>query len=122
MIRHYHLFTKAGQYFSVNFQDLGGEPLSRDRNELAKNDEILISRATRERGERVVQVHRLAKNIVEMEVWQPVKNTNQWNNRIDHSVVHHGRMYTLGCGSLLEDREADKPTCQRFFKSIRFTK
>lgn len=121
-IRHYHLSTKGGKYFSVNIQDMGGDPLSRDANEFDQNDESKVAVAARERGERVVQVHRLAKNVIEMEVWQPVKDTPNKLHRLDHAILRRGRMYTLGCGSLIDNKEVDRAVCRKFFKSIRFTK
>ena len=57
MIRHYHLSTKDREYFSVNFQDMGGDPTSRDANEFDAKAESSISVTARERGERVIQVH-----------------------------------------------------------------
>lgn len=121
-IRHYHLSTKDGKYFSVNIQDMGGDPLSRDANEFDQNNESIVAVAARARGERVVQVHRLAKNIFEMEVWQPVKDTPNKLHRLDHAILRRGRLYTLGCGSLIDKKEVDKLTCRKFFSSIRFTK
>ena len=121
-IRQYEVSTKAGNHFSINLQDVGGDPRSRNANEFGQEDEIVAAAAARERGERVVQVHRLSKNIIEMEVWQPVKDTQDKLHRLDHAILRRGRMYTLGCGSLIGNKEADKPTCRKFFKSIRFTK
>ena len=122
VIRHYHLSTSDGKYFSVNFQDIGGDLLSRDANEFGTKDEVLTSDAARQRGESVIQVHRLAKNTIELEVWQPVKDTMERLHRIDHAIVHRARVYTLSCGSLINNKNADKATCQRFFNSIRFRK
>jgi hypothetical protein len=122
MIRTYHLSTKDGQYFSVNFQDLGGDPLSRDGNEFGPNDENKVAVAARERGERVIQVHRLAKNVIDMEVWQPVKDSTDKLHRWDHAILHRARLYTLGCGSLINNKQVDKAVCRKFFSSIRFVK
>lgn len=122
MIRHYHLSTSDGKYFSVNFQDIGGDPLSRDANEFGAQDEVLASAAARQRGESVIQVHRLAKNTIELEVWQPGKDTTERFHRIDHAIVHRARVYTLSCGSLIDNKNAGKATCQKFFNSIRFRK
>jgi hypothetical protein len=121
-IRHYQLSTKDGKYFSVNIQDMGGDPRSRDDNEFGQKDEVIVANAARERGERVVQVHRVAKNIIEMEVWQPVKNSQDKLNRLDHAILLRGRLYTLGCGSLIDNKEVDKAVCRKFFNSMRFTK
>lgn len=122
IIRHYEVSTKAGKYFSVNLQDMGGDPLSRDDNEFGQKDEIIVAGAARERGERVVQVHRVAKNIIEMEVWQPVKDSQNKLHRLDHAIVHRGRLYTLGCGSLVDNKEVDRAVCRKFFNSLRFIK
>lgn len=119
VIRHYHLSTSDGKYFSVNFQDIGGDPLSRDANEFGTKDEVRISDAARQRGESVLQVHRLTKNTIELEVLQPGKDTERLH-RIDHAIVHRARVYTLSCGSLINNKDADKATCKRFFNSIRF--
>lgn len=120
-IRHYQVSTKAGKY-SINLQDMGGEPRSRDANEFGQKDEVIAAAAAQERGERVVQVHRVAKNIIEMEVWQPVKDTPDKLHRLDHAILRRGRMYTLGCGSLIDNKEVDRAVCRKFFNSIRFTK
>jgi hypothetical protein len=120
-IRLYHLSTKDGNYFSVNIQDMGGDPLSRDATEFDANNESVVAVAAGERGERVVQVQCLAKNIFEMEVWQPVKDTPNKLHRLDHAILRRGRLYTLGCGSLIDNTEVAKSTCRKFFKSIRFT-
>jgi hypothetical protein len=121
-IRQYQVSTKAGNHFSINLQDLGGDPRSRNANEFGQEDEIVAAGAARDRGESVVQVHRVAKNIIEMEVWQPVKDTPNKLHRLDHAILRRGRMYTLGCGSLIDNTEVDKSICRKFFNSIRFTK
>lgn len=101
---------------------MGGNPISRDANEFDPNNESIVAVAARERGERVVQVHRLAKNIFEMEVWQPVKDTPNRLHRLDHAILRRGRLYTLACGSLIDNTNVDRVVCRKFFKSIRFTK
>ena len=121
-IRHYQVSTKAGKHFSINVQDVGGDPRSRDANEFGQKDEVIAAAAARERGERVVQVHRVAKNIIEMEVWQPVKDTPNNLHRLDHAILRRGRMYTLGCGSLIDNKEVDRAVCRKFFNSLRFIK
>ena len=118
-IRHYQS-TKDGKHFSINLQDIGGDPRSRDANEFGQKDEIEAAAAARDRGERVVQVHRVAKNIIEMEVWKPVKDTQDKLHRLDYSILRRGRMYTLGCGSLIDNKEVDRAVCRKFFNSIRF--
>lgn len=119
-IRQYQVSTKTGNHFSINLQDVGGDPRSRDANEFGQEDEIVAAGAARDRGESVVQVHRVAKNIIEMEVWQPVKDTPNRLHRLDHAILRRGRLYTLGCGSLMDNKEVDKSTCRKFFNSMRF--
>lgn len=63
-----------------------------------------------------------AKNIFAIEVWQPVKDTPNKLHRLDHAILRRGRLYTLGCGSLIDNKEVDRAVCRKFFKSIRFTK
>lgn len=121
-IRHYHLSTKDGRYFSINFQDIGGDPLSRDANEFGQDDEKKVAVAARERGERVIQVHLLAKNVIDMEVWQPLKDSTDKLHRWDHAILHRARLYTLGCGSLINNTEVDRRICRKFFNSMRFIK
>jgi hypothetical protein len=121
-IRHYQVSTKAGNHFSINLQDVGGDPRSRDANEFGQEDDIVAAAAARDRGERVVQVHRVAKNIIDMEVWQPVKDTPNKMHRLDHAILRRGRLYTLGCGSLIDNKEVDRAVCRKFFNSMRFIK
>ena len=101
---------------------MGGDPRSRDANEFGLEDESVAAVAARDRGERVVQVHRVAKNIIEMEVWQPVKDTPNKLHRLDHAILRRGRLYTLGCGSLIDNKEVDRAVCRKFFNSLRFIK
>lgn len=76
----------------------------------------------RERGERLVQVHRLAKNSFEMEVWRSVKDTANNLHRLDQAILRRGRMYTLGCGPPIDNTELDRGVYQKFFNSLRFMK
>lgn len=122
LIRTYAVNTKDGMRFDVNFQDVGGDPRAPQNNEWASYLEQMMTDAARRRGQRVVQVHRLAKNIVEMEIWQTVKETGGNQNYLNRSILRRGRVYTLGCGSLIAGREVDKVLCRRFFDSIRFTR
>ena len=121
MMRSYALNTEQGMRFSVNFQDLGGDPRSAQNNEWPSYLEQMTTQAARNRGERVVQIHRLAKNVVEMESWQTVPQTGANQNYLNRSIIWRGRVYALGCGSLLNNEVANKVTCRRFFNSIRFT-
>jgi hypothetical protein len=121
MMRSYAVNTEQGMRFSINFQDLGGNPRSAQNNEWASDLEQMTTQAARNRGERVVQIHRLAKNVIEMESWQTVPQTGANQNYLNRSIIWRGRVYSLGCGSLLNNEVANKVTCRRFFNSIRFT-
>src|SRR5947209_3507772 len=122
LIRNYALNTEDGMRFSVNFQDIGGDPQSSQDNEFAPDNEELIAAAARKDGRRVVQIHRLAKNVVEMELWQTVEETKADINYLERDVLRRGRVYTLGCASLVDGRKVDKSICRRFFNSLRFTR
>ena len=72
LIRSFGLVTSNGIRFSINFHDIGGDPLAPESNEWGRNMEQLASEADRKDGLRVVQTHRVQKNIVETELWQTV--------------------------------------------------
>jgi hypothetical protein len=121
-IRTYGISTGNGMRFSINFQDIGGNPRSRQNNEWASSHEEEVAAAARENGERVVQIRRLAKNIIEMELWQTVEQTGANINYMRRDVLHRGRVFSLGCGSLIREKKVDKSTCRRFFDSMRFSR
>jgi len=107
--------------FSVNFHDVGGDPQARENNEFRQDQEELLSAADREGGIRVVQTHRLAKNVIESEVWQTVPEPADADiNYLRRSILRQGRVYTLACGWLINRKAVDKPTCAKFFNSMRF--
>jgi len=121
MMRSYALNTEQGMRFSINFQDLGGDPRAAQNNEWASDVEQMTTQAARNRGERVVQIHRPAKNVIEMESWQTVPQTGANQNYLSRSILRRGRVYSLGCGSLVNNEVANQVICRRFFNSIRFT-
>ncbi|MDQ3743233.1 MAG: hypothetical protein M3444_02510 [Acidobacteriota bacterium] len=122
LIRAYGLNTDDGMRFSVNFQDVGGYPRSNRNNEFAPDYEETVAAAARREGRRVVQIHRLAKNVVEMELWQTVEESKANLNYLERDILWRGRVYTLGCGSLVDGREVDKSICRRFFNSMRLAR
>lgn len=122
LIRAYAVMTETGMHFSVNFQDLGGDPRSRRNNEYDLTAEEMMADAARDRGERVVQIHRVGRNIIDMELWQTVRGTGNNINYWTRNIVRRGRAYTLGCGSLINNQEVNKSICRRFFNSMRFTR
>jgi hypothetical protein len=122
LIRSYGLVTRNGMRFSINFQDMGGDPLAPESNEWGRNTEQLVSEAARKDGLRVVQTHRIEKNIVETELWQTVPDTGANINYLRRSILWRARVYSLACGSVINGKERNKSICRRFFSSFRFTK
>lgn len=120
LVRMFGFNTADGIRFSINFQDMGGDPQAPENNEWGPDLEEITSAADRNRGVRVVQVHRLARNIVDSEVLQTLDDTQTDIRYLRRNLIRRGRVYTLSCGSVVNDKPIDKPLCQRFFKSIRF--
>lgn len=120
LIRTYGLNTGDGMRFSVNFQDVGGDPRSRLSNEFAPGHEEEVAAAARRDGRRMVQIHRLAKNIIEMEYLVTLEETNADLNYLERTILRRGRVYSLACGSVVDGREVNKSTCRKFFNSMRF--
>jgi len=82
--------------------------------------EEITAAADRNRGMRVVQVVRVARNIVDSEVLQTLAETQTDIRYLRRSLIRRGRVYTFTCGSVVNDKPIDKPLCQRFFNSMRF--
>jgi hypothetical protein len=119
LVRMFGFNTADGIRFSVNFQDIGGDPQAPENNEWGPDLEEITSAADRNRGVRVVQVHRQARNIVESEVLQTLVDTQTDIRYLRRNLIQRGRVYTLTCGSFVNDK-LDKPLCQKFFNSMRF--
>lgn len=122
LIRGYSLTTKDGMRFGINFQDIGGDPRSRGGNEYAPDYEEQTTDAAREQGRRVVQVHRLAKNIVEFEYRLTVEENRSEISYLERSIMRRGRVYSVSCGTVIDGGEIDRRACRRFFNSMRFLK
>lgn len=120
LIRGFSLTTVDGMSFSVNLQDNGGDPLASHNNEWGSDLEQSMSAADRTDGRRVVQIHRLAKNIVEAEIWQTVAENGANINYLRRSILRKGRVFTLACGSAIDGQRLNKPVCERFFSSMTF--
>lgn len=120
LIREFGATTNNGIRFSVNLQDMGGDPREPGNNEWGRELEEMSSAADRKQGIEVAQTHRLAKNIVETEVWQTVSANGAHINYLRRSILRRGRVYILACGWVMNGRPVDKPICQRFFDSMRF--
>jgi hypothetical protein len=121
IVRAFGLTTVGGSHYSVNFNDIGGDPNARENNEWAKNTEELLAAADRKAGSRVVQIHRLEKNVIETELLESDPGTGAEINYLRRSILRGARVYTLACGSVINGKAVNKPTCQKFFSSLRFT-
>lgn len=122
LIRAFGLVTPNGMRFSINFQDIGGDPLALESNEWGRNLEQLTSEADRKDGLRVVQTHRVGKNIVETELWQKVPENGANINYLRRIILRRARVYTLACGLVVNGKDLNRSICRRFFGSFRFTK
>jgi hypothetical protein len=120
LIRYYGVTTDDGTTFSVNFQDIGGDPRASQNNEWSRDLEENMSIADRAQNRQIVQTHRVGKSIIEAEIWQTVVDTGARINFLRRSILYHSRIYTLGCGPVINNKKVDQPLCQRFFNSMRF--
>jgi len=120
ILRSYEVTTNEGTTFSINFQDIGGDPGASESNKWYEGLEEILSAADRAQDIRVVQTHRLAKNIIESELWIPVTATGANINSLRRNILRRARVYTLGCGPVMDGKAVNKPLCQRFFNSLRF--
>jgi hypothetical protein len=120
LIRYYGVTTDDGTTFSVNFQDIGGDPRASQNNEWNRDLEENMSIADRAQNRQIVQTHRVGKSIIEAEIWQTVEDTGAHINFLRRSVLYHSRIYTLGCGPVINNKKVDQPLCQSFFNSMRF--
>jgi hypothetical protein len=120
LVRSYEVTTPNGKAFSVNFQDIGGDPNALENNEWVKNLEERVAAADRAQNIRTVQTHRLAKNIIESELVIISPINGEELNALRRSIIRRARIYTLGCSSAIDKEPVDKPACEKFFASMRF--
>ena len=120
LIRSYETTTADGTTFSVNFQDIGGDPNARESNEWNRNSEETLAAADRAQNTRVIQTHRLARNIIESELLLNSPINGAELNSLRRSIIRRARIYTLGCGSVIDKKPVDKHACEKFFNSMRF--
>lgn len=120
LIRTYGLNTKDGMRFSINFQDVGGDPQARRSNEFSPDHEEEIAAVARRDGRRMVQIHRLAKNMIEMEYRMTLAEAGANINYLERTILRRGRVYSLACGSVVDGGDVDKSICRKFFNSMRF--
>jgi hypothetical protein len=120
LIRSYAATTQDGNNFSINFHDIGGDPESSDNNEWSQELEEVMAVADRNQNIKVIQTHRLARNVIEAEVLQTVPETGSTINYLRRSILRRARVYTLACGSIINYEKVERPLCEKFFNSIRF--
>jgi uncharacterized membrane protein len=120
-IRFYSLI-KDGTYFIVNFQDLGFDSSSPFFNKYADEYEELMRESLRDQGQRLIRMRRVARNIVDYEAWQTVKEPGSDQHYLMRDVVHRGRTYQLTCASLVFGKEVNRAVCRRYFSSLRFSR
>lgn len=121
-IRGYRFTTAGGLTFAINLQDIGGDPRATRSNEWGDELERALSEEDRKQRLRVVQMHRLAKNTVEFELWQNVPETNSNINYLRRTIIKRSRVYTLSCGWVIDGKRVNRSICRRFFNSMRFTR
>ena len=119
-IRYYDVTTEDGTTFSINFHDIGGDPRAPENNQWNRDLEAIASAADRAQNRQIVQTHRIGKSIIEAEIWQTEIDSGVHLNYLRRSIIHRARVYTLGCGPVINNKKVDKPLCARFFNSLRF--
>jgi hypothetical protein len=118
---YYRHFQCVFGYYSlaVIFYDYDGDPEAQENNVFGPNHEKLIRDGFIAGGYRVVQMRRIAPNIVEKEYWHPNIDETDYMHVYNRSILHKGRVYDLDCGYLLEGNEVDKKICRMFFDSFK---
>lgn len=120
LIRSYAVTTQDGINFSINFHDIGGDPNASENNEWGRELEQVMAAGDRNQNIKIIQTHRLARNVIEAELLQTVPETGSNINYLRRSILRHARIYTLACGPIINNKKVDKRLCGRFFNSIRF--
>jgi hypothetical protein len=121
-LRSFELTTDDGMMFTIGLQDAGGDPRSRENNVLLPDFERLTIEQARAEGREVVQTRRLGRSSWEMELrWrEPAKGARL--NAVIRQTLRRGRLYHLGCASVVDGKDVDRAVCNRFFRSLRFTR
>ncbi|HEX8475393.1 MAG TPA: hypothetical protein VF666_15285 [Pyrinomonadaceae bacterium] len=117
IIRRYGLVAKS-IYFEISFQDTGGVPTSSYANEFSPKFEETTSQMFSEDGIKIVQLRRMTKGSYEMEILSPTLNREDYLHGLRRGIIRNGRIYTMGCGSLIVGQETDRNVCRRFFNSF----
>jgi len=105
--------------FSIVLYDYDGDPEARENNVFGPNHERLVRDELVGGGYRVVQIRRIAPNIIEKEHWHPNLDETDYMHTYSQSILHKGRVYGLDCGYLVDGKEVDKKICHMFFDSFK---
>lgn len=122
IIQQFDLFLEGGHWFSINFQDLGGDPETPANNEWSEDMERENSAADRAEGRRIVHIHRISRSIIDAEILQTLPNSETNSRYLRRSIIRRARVYSLACGSLVNDQPINNELCQKFFGSLHFMK
>lgn len=110
-----------GIYFELSIQDIGGVPGTPEASEFGPGFERNMAERLTKEGFRIVHLRRTAKNNYEMEAWTPREEGPGFLHSLERGVIHNGRIYSMGCNSLLPEREVDRKKCRHFLDSFRIT-
>lgn len=116
--RQFALATES-YFLAISISDFGGAPDDPKSNDWGQWFEQDYAKLIREDGTRLLQFHRIAKNIYEVEGWTPASRTGSYQHFLSRNVLKDARHYRIGCNSLIIDQEVDKKLCRRFFNSFR---
>ena len=113
-----YVSTTGTTYFEISLQDFGGIPDSLEANSYNSKFEQNLSQMLNEKGVRIVQIRRTAKNVYEMEAWSPSGISNGYLHNLARGMIRKGRQYVMNCNSLILGQEVDRNVCRRFFNSF----
>lgn len=121
-VRSFELTTDDGMMFTISLQDAGGDPRSRENNVLLPDFERPTIEQARAEGREVVQTRRLGRSSWEMELrWrEPTRGARM--HAVIRQTLRRGRLYHLGCASVVDGKDVNRAVCNRFFGSLRFTR
>lgn len=121
-VRSFELTTDDGMMFTVGLQDTGGDARSRENNVLLPDFERPTIEQARAEGREVVQTRRLGRSSWELELrWrEPARGARM--HAVIRQTLRRGRLYHLGCASVVDGKDVNRAACNRFFGSLRFTR
>lgn len=88
-------------------------------NEFAPDYERMTAKLFLEKGSKVISFRRVVPNVVDWEHWHPAERSGEWRNTLERQVINNGRLYSLSCGSALNNQEVNKNLCKTYFNSFK---